>query len=186
MHSRQSGFTLLEMLVVLAIIGLVVSVGLAAMGEARLRARNAQRIEHIQTYAKATELYFVNAGAFPQAAAPTTNHCLGMNSGETCWAGSMSGDDSLVTKFSGVVNGSLPEGDPGGLGRDGYLYTCTNSSCDGYDLKFMLEGVNQSCGPGLTINPSFQSASTYCQVIKCHLGTAPQRSGGATSAYTCQ
>ena len=66
-HNRQSGFSLIELLLVASIIGLLTSVILASTAEARLRSRDAKRLIELQQFRTALELcyskqsdYFIN------------------------------------------------------------------------------------------------------------------------------
>lgn len=183
---QQNGFTLIELLLVIAIIGIIASVGLAALTRARVSANNSDRSEDVRAYANAAEIYYQNARAYPGAT--TAYRCVGLASAQTCWGGAVTGDDTLRTHFDSAFSGAPPIGNPQGLSdTEGYLYGCTNASCQGYSMTFMLQRQGETCGAGaLVVNADYASAYTYCQLIKCHIGTSPQRSGGATSLYTCQ
>lgn len=61
MNNRQ-GFTLIEMLVVVAIIGLLSSVVVVGLSGARQKARDAKRVADIQQMMNAAEVQFSNAG----------------------------------------------------------------------------------------------------------------------------
>jgi prepilin-type N-terminal cleavage/methylation domain-containing protein len=66
MHkSSPRGFTLIELLVVIAIIGILSSVVLAALNTARAKARDAERLEDIDSIKTAMELYYSNHNAYP-------------------------------------------------------------------------------------------------------------------------
>lgn len=79
----QMGFTLIELMVVVAIIGVLMSAGILAFSNAQQNARDARRRADIDAIAKALEQYYANnsfsypatAGAiatyFPAGAAPT-------------------------------------------------------------------------------------------------------------------
>jgi prepilin-type N-terminal cleavage/methylation domain-containing protein len=62
---RQAGFTLIEMLVVVAIIGLLSSVVLVGIGPARSRARDARRIADIRQVQNGLESYHSESGRYP-------------------------------------------------------------------------------------------------------------------------
>ncbi len=184
-HTRTSGFTLLELLVVISIIGLISAVVVSSLTIARVRSRNANRLQEVNTYTKAAEIYFDAAGQYPGSL--TSYRCLGRTSSQTCFGG-IAGDDTLLSQFRGVVSGEPPAGDEGGLDTyTGYNYACSDSSCNGYYIRYALEGTGESCASGsLVVNSDFASAYTYCQVVRCQLGASPVRSAGATSAYVCQ
>ncbi|OGG01843.1 hypothetical protein A2Z33_01160 [Candidatus Gottesmanbacteria bacterium RBG_16_52_11] len=53
-----SGFTLLELLIVISIIGILVAIGVAAYSSAQLKARNSRRMQDIKALTSAAEQYF--------------------------------------------------------------------------------------------------------------------------------
>ncbi len=68
MHRRKkslTGFTLIEMLVVVAIIGLLSSALLVGLSEARSRARDARRIADIRQIQNGLENYYFAEGSYP-------------------------------------------------------------------------------------------------------------------------
>jgi prepilin-type N-terminal cleavage/methylation domain-containing protein len=68
---RRKGFTLIEVMVVITIVGLLASVVMAAMTNARAKARDTQRVQMVKELQKALELYRNgNGGNYPCATAP--------------------------------------------------------------------------------------------------------------------
>ena len=59
------GFTLIELLVVIAIIGLLASVVLAALNSARGKARDTERIQSLDAFRTALEIYYSDYGKYP-------------------------------------------------------------------------------------------------------------------------
>lgn len=74
MRSRRkiSGFTLIELMVVIAIIGILSSMISVSLSYARMKARDARRISDLTQIRTALELYYSDNGKYPSAGAETT------------------------------------------------------------------------------------------------------------------
>ena len=59
------GFTLVEILIVVGIIGLLASVVLSGLGSTRARGRDARRIADIRQAQQALELYYAKCQVYP-------------------------------------------------------------------------------------------------------------------------
>jgi prepilin-type N-terminal cleavage/methylation domain-containing protein len=60
MYMRRHGFTLIELVVVIAIISVLLSISLAGIGNARVRSRDARRIADVRTIQSALEMHAFN------------------------------------------------------------------------------------------------------------------------------
>ncbi len=69
MKNKQKGFTLIEILVVVALIGFLASVVLVSLNVARIRSRDAKRLGDMSQLQKALELYYGNYKGYPGASA---------------------------------------------------------------------------------------------------------------------
>lgn len=69
----QRGFTLLELLIVIAIIGILTSIVLVSLGSAREKSRDAARASQAQEIVKALELYYTQQGSYPTVASGGEN-----------------------------------------------------------------------------------------------------------------
>lgn len=64
------GFTLLELLIVIAIIGILVSVGTASYSSAQFKARNSRRKQDMKSVQSALEQYYGVNNEYPAASTP--------------------------------------------------------------------------------------------------------------------
>lgn len=67
---KHRGFTLVELLVVIAVIGLLSSIAIVATNSSRNKARYARVAADLAQIAKAAELYYSTAGSYPADQAP--------------------------------------------------------------------------------------------------------------------
>ncbi|MEK7546633.1 MAG: type II secretion system protein [Patescibacteria group bacterium] len=128
----KKGFTLIEILIVVAIIAVLASMVLVGFGPAQRQGRDARRISDLRQVQNALELYYSKCGYYPgttQASAP----CGGFSSLGNSWSG-------LVTALtaSNIGINSVPNDPSGGKS---YSYG-TNSDGSIYILESNLEDTN--------------------------------------------
>lgn len=116
----KRGFTIIELLVVMAIIAMLTSVVLVVMTDLQAKSRDTRRMEDVREIQKALSLYYVDGNRFPQAASPVT----------------ITGSDSFSTTLvnSGAI--SAVPADPVSPDFD-YTYQATTSAS--YAITFCLE-----------------------------------------------
>ncbi len=130
MKKNLKGFTLIEILIVVAIIGLLASVVLVGLGAFRTRGRDARRIADLRETQNALELYYTKYQRYPA-----------LGSGDS-WT---SLDNSLTTAGIGVSSVSNDPLSPSVT----YLYG-VSSDGQNYVLAAKLE---DSGNPGLKDDP---------------------------------
>lgn len=64
-YAYKQGFTIVELLVVIVIIGILAAISVVAYNGVLAKARDAQRSQDIQAIAKALEMYYIDNGQFP-------------------------------------------------------------------------------------------------------------------------
>ncbi len=68
--SPKKFFTLIEILIVIAIIGIIISVSLISFSNVRQKSRDTKRISDIQLLQKSLEDYYRNEGSYPETLTP--------------------------------------------------------------------------------------------------------------------
>ncbi len=126
---RQSGFTLIELMVVVSIVGFLATIISAGLDRSRTKALDTRRINDVFAIQKAVEIYFNEQGSYPEGSG------LVMGSANaTCF--SITGFYGVCPGGEQVYMGVVPS-NPGPGGAD-YVYTRSASGVD-YTLTFSLE-----------------------------------------------
>lgn len=177
-NARHQGFTLLELLMSIAIIGILASIVLVAVTDARQKARNTAVISQMDEYQKSLELFYSQNGYYPGTnGSRTARFCMGDNPVGNCMGTLTSGydnNDSLINEALRVHMATLPRFDQsvGSLNYSSPAYSgCTgagtaNTSCtvQDYSFWFLLEGVDQECGKAIVANGNLSGEYTVCRL----------------------
>lgn len=78
-QDRSRGFTLIELMVAIAIIAVLSAIGMVAYSTAQKTSRISKRTQDLQALQTALELYKSATGTYPNAAAAGTFACIGSN-----------------------------------------------------------------------------------------------------------
>jgi general secretion pathway protein G len=65
MRNKNKGFTLIEMLVVIAVIGLLAALILVGLSSFRVRGRDTRRVADVKEVQNGLELYYMKNGSYP-------------------------------------------------------------------------------------------------------------------------
>lgn len=141
---KNVGFTIVELLIVIVIIGILAAITVVAFNGVQERARNAKTISVVKDYMKLYSSYAIDYDVYPGSG----NYCLGSGyPGGLCW------DNRSYTENTDANTGllnyakSLPSPSTARVYRnatDGYragiLFVTP------YHLRYQLEGVDTQCG----------------------------------------
>ncbi len=164
--SLRQAFTLLELMVVVAIIAVASTLAIAALNNARQKSRDASRVAAIKQLINGLELYNSNQNSYPvvTAAAPgiyLNTAFASANSNYTAYLCLSSGGSGTgITGFGTSCSGTTYMGQvPVNPTPNGVQYTyqstdatnvtaCTTSPCAGYLMTFTLEGTAGTLNAG--------------------------------------
>ena len=106
LRNRQSGFTIIELLIVIVVIGILAGLVLNAFGNIQERARDTERQNDINTIHTQLELYYTDNSSYPAALSDVTTlneeANTAPNSGETYTFTPSQDDGSACTTAAGT------------------------------------------------------------------------------------
>lgn len=165
---KQTGFTIVELLIVIVVIGILAAITIVAYNGIQKRASDTRRHSDITIITKALELYYIDNGRYPAGSGSTTINASWSTTADASW-------QNLVTALRpyAATLPSDPISTPGvavtGSSGYNYAYYANNSNFCGaaagkmYILVYRLEnGAQENYFDGdCTTNPLVYSASNY-------------------------
>ncbi|MBU2104106.1 type II secretion system GspH family protein [Patescibacteria group bacterium] len=142
---KTKGFTLIELLIVIAIIGLLSSIVLSSLNTARIKSRDAKRIQDLTQIRTALELHFLDRGYYPQSSCGWDCNGYRYSYSASSWA-LLAADLAPYISNLAVDPLNTPNCAPWGSGCYTYAYgnVSRNSSLPQYDLTAQLEDLGSS------------------------------------------
>ena len=153
------GFTLIEILIVVAIIAILASVVLVGVGPTQREGRDSRRISDLQGVQNVLELYNNHCGFYPGGAACAAGAIVG--------SADNGGYGKMVTAITGTPQvgvSQVPE-DPTNQGT--YVYMYGSNGINSYTLGAQLEDLGNAVlrtSPSSTLNgvPCSPTSGVYC------------------------
>lgn len=140
--TKQKGFTLIELLFVIGAVAVITSIAVVSFNNARLKARDAQRVHDIKEIRTALELYYNRYRLYPTSITPGSTFSV---------------DNTIY--LDSVPSNPTPRNDSG-CGNNDYTYSSTPDYTN-YSLNFCLgasagsapAGINSASSAGLDTAP---------------------------------
>ncbi len=143
--TRSHGFTIVELLIVIVVIGILAALVLNSYSGVQRNARNAQTAHAIEAYKKGLMAYAVLNGAYPNYYG-----CLGQGyPGGTCFGG-WSESAGLSNALKTTMGSTLPLGGVGGSANNGPAFWSSAGSfytLDGVSTAFILYMIDTTGDP---------------------------------------
>lgn len=139
-QNLKLGFTLVELLVVMAILGILTVVTLGNFQTSQIKARDAQRKHDLREITNALEAYFNDHGGYPEASGGKINACSCDDGPLPCTWDVDPGQREFCDKNNTVYMSKVP-GDPSGDST--YCYNA-DSTGSYFQLYAKLENKNDS------------------------------------------
>ena len=179
MKRTTSGFTIVELLIVIVVIAILAAISIVAYNGIQARARDNIRYQDVKSITKALELYKIDNGNYPPTnASPTGNGCTG-NGYSSSWATDGSWMKPLV---DGGYLSKVPA-PPGGDCTNHYRYLnpgATAYNCPGRTTSYYVLWVLNTDG---TFVPSDASSTETSNWKPCSAATAGWGGGKGSWAF---
>lgn len=171
MRKNVSGFTLIELMIVIVVIAILASITFFAYGGLQQRALNAARLTEAQDWEKQLMLYYTRNNGIP-ADVTAGNYCLGSgfpngacrNYLESGAATYQESDDATLMSDLQNLNGSLPSGPRQPV--NGYIGPFVNiwGSGGGFTVVDFFSGNANSCPAPMTYTWDDGNGAVMCQI----------------------
>ena len=173
---KTKGFTIVELLIVIVVIGILAAISLVAYTNIQSKARDSDRKSDIAAIKKALELYYIDNGTYPSSSGSTTINGSWTTSADASW-------DNLSSQLVPNYMSALPKDPRSGSSANPAIYSgfnydyirLTNGWCNtsgskpGYLLAYRYESISHEyvidgdC-PTSSTQPSNYDSSEYIRV----------------------
>lgn len=174
--TKQKGFTIVELLIVIVVIGILAAITIVAYNGIQNRAENAKTVEAVSAWAKGLQLYKIDKGSYPAISSclGDTNTYTNSNSG-VCWGPAPNAtwvvQPSLLAAMGDYI-GTYPEPSNKNIHTDAAPYRGAMyyySAGGGEEIRVNLVGISglSNC-PGISGLSSVYNWGAYSNGSSCH------------------
>ena len=174
---KQKGFTIVELLIVIVVIGILAAITIVAFNGIQTRANNTKTIDAVKQFVKAYGLYAAENGDYPNATGClgegyASNRCLSQDGTAACWSTGAANATTVNTALRPYMGGNVPSPSmqQAACGSTSYVgaYASYQSASRTVVVYMILRG-DQIC-PAMSPNSSnpgkvFQDDATRCSYV---------------------
>lgn len=171
------GFTIVELLIVIVVIGVLAAITVVAFGTTQQRANNTQTIAAMKEYVKAFNLYAHDNGGYPQQTGclgegyPAPNNwCLSQNGAGACFGMGSASSQTVNTALKPYMNNRVPSVSKQAIPCGGTTYMGAYASYDAGNSSmrmWMVLSGDQACpilsGNSGTPIKTYTADATLCR-----------------------
>lgn len=144
MKKNKKGFSLVEILIVMAIVAILAGVVVVVNGESQKKSRDAERKAELLSIKASLDLYYSVHGKYPPAGSCPMVNCYVYSNNGTDWIPALAAENGSlpVDPINRLATGAPANDGPWTDGN--FVYTYGNVSTDGqrYDLTAQLESTS--------------------------------------------
>lgn len=133
-RNNRRGFTIVELLIVIVVIGILAAITIVAYSGVQSRANDSRRVSDLESISKAIEAQYVDTGSYPNAS------CF---SAWACWSTLIGTTYMAKIPQDPTFNDNQACGNPNNYLSRAYYYQVTNGG-QGYQLGTYMQAVNVS------------------------------------------
>lgn len=168
-QTHQTGFTIVELLIVIVVIGILAAITIVAYNGAQTRAHNASRLSEVNSWRKSFELYKAQNGTYPTM--PDGGYCLGTGFPGAKCRDYLANNANTLTEASSVplmdkikTISSLPQANHLGVNGTVGPYIYYNNTTGWLGITAVFNGAAADCPRGLTYTWDDGSGRLLCSV----------------------
>jgi len=162
---KQRGFTIVELLIVIVVIGILAAITIVAYSGFQTRAENTKTIAGVNQVVKLMNLYKIQNGDYPSNGG-TYYNCLGSGypSGRCAWYGNGNNIATNSSTFDTALAtvGTLPQLSTKSMMITTETYMGSFYEASNKRIRYYLNGASQTCGAG-------GSTVAYGNVTECNI-----------------
>lgn len=166
MYVKSKGFTIVELLIVIVVIGILAAITIVAFNGIQQRANNTKTSSMIGGYVKALSTYAAEKNTYPGViGSVTADNIACLDGTSTCWTGAdATKSTTLKTELSGYT-ASFPS-----AANSGFTYATLTPEAGGSYTGYYIIFINQGSGAcpsigGLTyLNSSANGNNRNCRM----------------------